>query len=120
VPCGACSAVRDVDVARDFVSGNADAAWLCPCGAAYAPAVLEALLVAALERASMAYQVQDLVCKRCRRTRASAVRGMCECSGEYVLGAPPEAFRVVAGTFKRIAERFGCFEWLRATAVMLG
>ena len=122
VPCSACAAVRDVDVARDDVGGGGGGAgslWLCPCGAAYDPRALEALLVAALEHASMAFQAQDLRCSRCKATRASAVRGMCECSGAYELGVPPDAFKVVADTFRRIADRCGCFDWLAATAKML-
>ena len=116
VSCVACAACRDVDVMRDFVRGeDGTPVWTCPCSAAYSSETLEASLVDALERASMSYQAQDLHCSRCSRTRASAVRRNCECSGDYTVGAPSAAFSVLIESFKIIADACG-FEWLRDTA----
>ena len=122
VQCPACSACRDVDIARDehlrAVRGGCGWQWECPCGAAYDTAVMEGALVAAVEKASLAFQAQDLLCAKCYRTRASAVRRVCECGGAYSNLVPSLVFSGALATFARIADRFG-FKWLGETVSWL-
>ena len=90
-------------------------AWKCPppCGAPYDKGALEGALVAALEKASMGYQGQDLVCSKCYRTRASAVRRACECGGGgYANTIPPGVFGGALGNFRRLAALYD-FPWLK-------
>jgi DNA polymerase epsilon subunit 1 len=117
VQCPACSACRDIDVARDehlSMSAAAGWQWRCPCGAPYDTAAMEGALVAALEKASLAFQGQDLVCGKCFSFRASAVRRNCECSGSYSTLVPAVVFNGALATFRRIADKFG-FAWLKET-----
>ena len=67
-----------------------------------------------IERASLAFQTQDLRCGRCHRTRASAVRRACECSGAYATDVPAYVFRGALLNFRRLAAAFN-FKWLAET-----
>ena len=61
---------------------------------------------------SVRFQGQDLLCAKCFRARASAVRKSCECGGGYATLVPAEVFAGALGNFRRIADKFG-FAWLR-------
>jgi DNA polymerase epsilon subunit 1 len=91
--------------------------WLCDdpdCGRPFDRVAVEAGLVAIVETRSMGYQTQDLYCVKCKRTRASALRAYCECSGRYVNGESPARLDASMRVFGSIARRYG-LTWLAET-----
>lgn len=62
--CKACNHCRDVDLGRD--PHRSDHAWLCPlCNTAYDNGLIEGLLLETVSRKFLAYNLQDLQCKKC-------------------------------------------------------
>jgi DNA polymerase epsilon subunit 1 len=58
--------------------------WLCTgCGTEYDRKTIELQLVDIASRRLVAWQLQDLKCKRCRLVKAENIRDHCECSGQY-------------------------------------
>ena len=75
---------------------------------------IEAALVQIVQRRSMAYQVQDLYCSKCRSVKCNKLADYCKCSGRYVNSEAPERFRSSMQVFSNIAE-FHRFGWLADT-----
>jgi hypothetical protein len=137
VTCRVCAQVRDLDIARDeFLladrpqstshghSSHLDrptCTWHCSsplCRAAYDRGDLESQLVEYLQTRSTAYQVQDLVCVKCKRTRSSPLRLYCECSGKFVCSETRSNMIRTVSVLLGIAEAFQ-FPWLLETAKQL-
>ncbi len=56
--------------------------------------VIERRLVAIVQKYSVAYQLQDLVCKKCRFVKADHMSLLCpKCSGKFVCKTPASDFR---------------------------
>ena len=66
----------------------------------------------------MAYQLQDLVCVKCRLVKADNASAFCACSGKYALTLAAPAFLDKVQTAYRLAE-FHRLEHLRDTAAWL-
>lgn len=128
VMCSNCNATRDVDLARDTVrvqreEDDADSpgvlAWVCTlCSQPYSDAHIELMLVQIVQRRSMAYQVQDLYCSKCRSVKASKLQDYCRCSGRFVNAEGPEPFRQSMRVFLNIANHHN-FLWLRDTVMFV-
>jgi DNA polymerase epsilon subunit 1 len=116
VICTFCQHCRDLDLSRDSEStGEGDAAtWSCPhCASEYDKLMIEALLVDHAQRTLVAYQLQDLICSKCRAIKMENVRPHCKtCAGAYQLvgarapGSKMSAARLVrkARTLQHIAQ----------------
>jgi len=55
----------------------------------------------------MCFQTQVLVCVRCHKTRASAVRRACDCAGAYALQVAPAVFTGALRNLARLAANYG-------------
>ncbi|ORY88326.1 DNA polymerase epsilon catalytic subunit A [Leucosporidium creatinivorum] len=84
VVCKNCNTARDLDLCRnpDFlVKGRP---WSCErCKAEYDRHAIEALVIDAIQRRAVSYQLQDVRCQRCKQIKSDNLRLHCECSGEY-------------------------------------
>lgn len=66
--CKACNHCRDIDLGRDQY--RTDTAWLCPlCSTPYDSAEIECLLLDIISRKFLAYNLQDLQCRKCSQVK---------------------------------------------------
>lgn len=49
----------------------------------YDRSAIEALMIDAIQRRTVAYQLQDLRCARCKQIKSDNLRSHCNCSGDY-------------------------------------
>ncbi|GFN92310.1 DNA polymerase epsilon catalytic subunit a [Plakobranchus ocellatus] len=84
--CKSCSHIRDLDLCRDtYVQRSGEkGCWLCSqCQTEYDFSEIEQKLVDALHRKSMAFVLQDLVCKKCSGVKDANMPLHCTCAGEF-------------------------------------
>ena len=118
VICAFCNKCRDFDLCRDkdLTEGGA---WRCPeCEHAYDRDAVEQRIVDTLLHQSMAFQLQDLVCAKCRAVKAENVAEHCHCSGRFTETASAPALLERAAAAFRLAE-FHRLEQLRDVAAWL-
>ncbi|KAG6954512.1 hypothetical protein JG688_00012321 [Phytophthora aleatoria] len=140
VICLSCNLCRSVDLCRDpqLFKGNASrsdeddegqdngedtetaAAWHCPrCFALYDKTAFEMRLVELVQAQSVAYQLQDLYCRKCHLPAEHKMREYCPCSGTYALiPGVRESLLETMRLLKRIAQQHN-FEWLLETVQRL-
>jgi len=97
VICSYCNNSTDFDLCRDLrllkkprdpndpLEGEVLEEWTCVvCGNEYARGAVEANLIDLLRRRLVTYQLQDLSCPKCKRTKGEHMSGTCiKCSVEY-------------------------------------
>lgn len=94
--------------------------WTCErCSTEYDRASIEALIIDALQRRMVSYQLQDLRCGKCRLMKSENLRSHCLCAGEYrMLETRQELARRIQVT-SNVAEFHGlktlglALEWMR-------
>ncbi|KAI9994374.1 hypothetical protein PInf_010984 [Phytophthora infestans] len=138
VICLSCNLCRSVDLCRDpqLFKGSASltdeddeengddadaaAAWHCPrCFALYDKTAFEMRLVELVQAQSVAYQLQDLYCRKCHLPAEHKMREYCPCSGTYALiPGVRESLLETMRLLKRIAQQH-TFEWLLETVQRL-
>jgi DNA polymerase epsilon subunit 1 len=67
-----------------------------------------------VQRRSVAYQMQDLVCTRCRLVKAENMAEFCSCSGAFRTRESAEEFARSFRIFRNIAQIYR-FPWLEET-----
>lgn len=114
VICSFCNNPRDIDLLRDakLIHGI----WQCTCGQPYNKPSIEAKLIEILQKKSLSYQQQDLVCEKCHQVKVENMSELCpSCCGKFVCHAQTsEQFHKFLKVFHDIAE-FHKFEWLAET-----
>lgn len=109
VICNVCNHCRDLDLCRDTNTAtlNDVPVCLCPtCGTPYENQELEWRLVEIMNRRTMSYILQDLICKRCHQVKRENMTTVCECAGEFALMVPTKEVQSQIHTFKTIAEYY--------------
>lgn len=131
VICTYCNAVVDLDVARDSRlwagadyddgihgegEGNQLRAWACEyCGHAYNLKQIELDLLRMAQKVYTSYQVQDIICLKCRMVKRENMMTHCSCSGApFQLSVKREALHNKFFALKSVAE-FHKFELLDET-----
>ena len=125
VICSFCNHCTTLDLCRDanlIESANLDEAtgkkfsvWKCAsCDNPYNMSAIELKLVKRVHQRSMAFQVQDLVCKKCGQMKASNLDEYCSCSGAWKCEETAEEFRESMQPFLNVSEFYG-FDWLNET-----
>eukprot|EP00698_Gefionella_okellyi_P023680 TRINITY_DN8155_c0_g1_i1.p1 TRINITY_DN8155_c0_g1~~TRINITY_DN8155_c0_g1_i1.p1 ORF type:complete len:2256 (+),score=530.17 TRINITY_DN8155_c0_g1_i1:623-6769(+) len=110
VVCSFCNSVRDLDLCRDIYL--LDEKWECPhCGHPYNKISVENDLVQSVRRRMLAYQLQDIVCDKCRNVKADNLSPQCTCSGVWVNRESRDAFMQKLNVFASIADYYK-FEFL--------
>uniref|UniRef100_H3G7C4 DNA polymerase epsilon catalytic subunit n=1 Tax=Phytophthora ramorum TaxID=164328 RepID=H3G7C4_PHYRM len=140
VICLCCNLCRSVDLCRDpqLFKGSASrsdeddegqenaedaetaSAWHCPrCFALYDKTAFEMRLVEMVQAQSVAYQLQDLYCRKCHLPAEHKMREYCPCSGTYALmPGVRESLLETLRLLRRIAQQHN-FEWLLETVQRL-
>ncbi|CAH0594349.1 unnamed protein product [Chrysodeixis includens] len=109
VICKVCNHCRDLDLCRDThtATHNDVPVCLCPtCGTPYENQELEWRLVEVMNRRTMSYVLQDLICKRCHQVKRDNMTMVCECAGDFALMLPNKEVLAQLNTFKTIAEYY--------------
>lgn len=130
VICTYCNAVVDLDIARDSRLWTEDddekadddgkdqsrRAWACEyCGHGYDLRQIEMDLVRMAQKLFTSYQVQDVVCGKCRMVKRENMVSHCGCSGApFQLSLKKETMHNKLFALKSVAE-FHKFEFLGET-----
>lgn len=110
----------DLDLCRNVTLLVKGQPWTCErCATEYDRASIEALIIDALQRRMVSYQLQDLRCGKCRTMKSENLRSHCLCAGEYrMLETRQELARRIQVT-SNVAEFHGlktlglALEWMR-------
>lgn len=82
VICKACNHCRDIDLGRDQY--RSETSWLCPiCNTSYDSAEMEMFLVDTINKKFLAYNLQDLKCKKCAQIKLENLILHCHCAGQF-------------------------------------
>lgn len=131
VICTYCNAVVDLDVARDcrlWSGGESEeggmngSSWACEyCGHAYDMRQIEMDLVRGAQKVFTSYQVQDVVCGKCKLVKRENMMTHCGCSGApFELSLKKDVLQEKLFSLKAVAD-FHKFTFLGETvAWMLG
>lgn len=125
--CSFCNAVVDLDLARDSrlwdpASASSDPnqadalAWSCEyCSHPYDLEAMELSLIRDAQKLVVAYQVQDVECRKCKLVKRDNMSMHCGCSGaQYELSMDSKAFYRTIRAMKSVAS-FHNFELLSQT-----
>lgn len=107
--CSSCNAFCDLDLCRDINVDLDDGAssWRCAqCGEHYDIDEIEHKLLVLVNRRLIDYQLQDLVCTKCKGIKESNLSKRCSCAGEYQTTVKQKEIGQMVTTFKSIAEHF--------------
>ncbi|XP_022098482.1 DNA polymerase epsilon catalytic subunit A-like [Acanthaster planci] len=111
VICRVCNHCRDLDLCRDPLlvqDGNSVALWQCiQCNTEYDVATIEQSLIEAVQRSSMAYTLQDVVCAKCQQIKMPNMTSYCECAGNFITTVTNSNFLNKMKTFSNIARHYG-------------
>jgi DNA polymerase epsilon subunit 1 len=111
VICEMCNNCRDLDLCRDpHILSDEDGRtmWRCShCGNAYDLALIEQSLINAVQRRSMSYTLQDLICTRCNQVKDVNMMEYCPCGGRYSRTLSSDSFTQQMKTFRNIARHYG-------------
>lgn len=112
--CTFCNASRDMDFLRDpnLLHGK----WNCIfCDHPFNKAAIEAKLVEIVQKKSLSYQQQDLICEKCKQVKAENMLDTCSsCYGKFKCKLSTEEFTQILHTFQNIAQTHK-FKWLEET-----
>ncbi|GAA6015444.1 hypothetical protein JCM8202_002471 [Rhodotorula sphaerocarpa] len=116
VVCRACNSIRDLDLCRNVTLLVKGQAWTCErCSTEYDRASIEALIIDALQRRMVSYQLQDLRCGKCRTMKSENLRSHCVCAGEYRMAETRQELARRVQVTSNVAE----FHGLQTLASML-
>ncbi|CAH0514586.1 unnamed protein product [Peronospora belbahrii] len=140
VICLCCNLCRSIDLCRDpqlykrsasrsddddggeehEEDADTSSAWHCPrCFALYDKTAFELRLVEMIQAQSVAYQLQDLYCRKCHLPAEHQMREYCPCSGTYALiPGVRESLMETLRLVMRIAQQHK-FAWLLETVERL-
>ncbi|GAA5902780.1 hypothetical protein JCM6882_004064 [Rhodosporidiobolus microsporus] len=120
VVCRSCNSIRDLDLCRNVAFLVKDQPWQCErCSTEYDRSSIEALVIDALQRRLVSYQLQDLRCGKCKTMKAENLRANCDCSGEYQMaetrGELLKRLQVTANVaaFHRLTTLSSAVDWMR-------
>ncbi len=93
VICTWCNYPCDMDLLRDPDLLNEN--WNCKyCGHVYSKPAIEARLVDVVLKKSLCFQLQDLMCEKCKQIKAENMSEICgHCSGKFICKESPSEFR---------------------------
>lgn len=103
--CKSCNHCRDVDLGRD--PHRSENSWLCPlCSSPYNNSEIENLLLETISRKFLAYNLQDLLCKKCSEIKLENLIKICKCAGEYQEVSPKGDLIKLLNTFHSLSTTF--------------
>ncbi|XP_060536886.1 DNA polymerase epsilon catalytic subunit 1 [Cylas formicarius] len=103
--CKACNHCRDVDLGRD--QHRTDNAWFCPlCNTSYDNAEIQSQLLEIISKKFMAYNLQDLQCKKCSQVKMENLIRRCQCASEFKCLLSRKDLIKLLETLLKLAEKF--------------
>lgn len=113
--CSFCNDCRDLDLCRD--ADLMEHQWKCrACSQPYDLDVIEARLVHQLHLKVRDYQLQDLVCMKCRQVASGHLNHLCSlCNGQLRNSIRPDTFQKQVVVFRNLA-RYHAFTLLQQLA----
>jgi len=111
--CGYCGHCRDLDLCRD-------PEWACgECGNPYEHEAIETRLITLVQRRSLAHQLQDVQCAKCKSVKRTNLASCCgKCAGPFELRLPQEKIDLGLQAFGNIAA-YHDMPWLAETVAFL-
>jgi len=111
VICEFCNNCRDVDLCRDaYISYDESSnrpLWCCShCNSPYNRDHIEQSLIDAVQRRSLSFVLQDLVCTKCQGVKETNMAQYCSCAGQFTETLPFDSFIEQMLTFKNIARHY--------------
>jgi DNA polymerase epsilon subunit 1 len=112
VICSYCNNARDLDFLRD--PNLLKHIWKCGiCSHSYNKQNIERRLIDIVQKRSLAYQTQDLVCEKCKMVKAENTSQLCSnCSGNFACRENAPEFKQGLQVFLNIA-KYHDFKMLR-------
>uniref|UniRef100_A0A6P7GFS4 DNA polymerase epsilon catalytic subunit n=1 Tax=Diabrotica virgifera virgifera TaxID=50390 RepID=A0A6P7GFS4_DIAVI len=103
--CKACNHCRDIDLGRDQY--RSDSAWICPlCNSEYDNTEIECIILNIINKKLLAYNLQDLQCKKCANIKLDNINRHCTCSADFkCLISKTELIKLLE-TFYSLAQTF--------------
>lgn len=118
VICKACNHCRDIDLGRDQY--RSESAWLCPlCNTTYDNAEMELFLLDTINKKFLAYNLQDLQCKKCAQIKMDNLMINCTCAGQYKCLISKNDLIKLIETFQSLAETFNMLALSEMTSHIL-
>jgi len=124
--CGYCNSVIDLDLGRESrvtkgAESNSMESWTCGCcGHPYDVKQIEMDLVRIAQKSFTSYQVQDLICVRCKMAKRDNMSTHCACSGAaFELATPKAAFQLQVRSFRDVAKFYNFDLLLETTSWMV-
>ncbi|KAB0803610.1 hypothetical protein PPYR_00580 [Photinus pyralis] len=103
--CKACNHCRDLDLGRD--PHRSDVAWLCPlCNTDYDNNEIEGLILEIINKKFLAYNLQDMQCKKCGQIKMENLMMRCQCASEFMGLLPKADFVKLLEKFYKLAKTF--------------
>ncbi|CAH2005328.1 unnamed protein product [Acanthoscelides obtectus] len=103
--CKSCNHCRDIDLGRDQY--RSDSAWLCPlCNTPYDNVEIECIMLEIINRKFLAYNLQDLQCKKCNQIKLENLARHCQCSSEFKCILSRDDIIKLLQTFLSLGKRF--------------
>ncbi|KAK4884405.1 hypothetical protein RN001_000676 [Aquatica leii] len=103
--CKACNHCRDLDLGRD--PHRTEDAWLCPlCNTEYNNYEIEALLLNTVSKKLLAFNLQDMQCKKCGQIKMENLIPRCHCAGEFQGLLSKSDFVKLLEIFHKLANTF--------------
>ncbi|KAF5305758.1 hypothetical protein FQR65_LT07654 [Abscondita terminalis] len=103
--CKACNHCRDLDLGRD--PHRTENAWICPlCNTEYNNNEIEAILLNIIGKKFLAFNIQDMQCKKCVQIKMENLIPRCQCAGEFQGLISRNDFVKLLKTFLRLATAF--------------
>nr|CAH7746305.1 unnamed protein product [Callosobruchus chinensis] len=103
--CKSCNHCRDIDLGRDQF--RSDTAWLCPlCNTPYDNVEIECIMLEIINRKFLAYNLQDLQCKKCAQIKLENLAKHCNCSSEFKCIMSRDDIIKLLQTFLSLGKRF--------------
>ncbi|KAL1514239.1 hypothetical protein ABEB36_003526 [Hypothenemus hampei] len=104
--CRKCNHCRDIDLGRDpYRTGHS---WNCPnCEASYNSSEIESYLLDTISKKFLAYNLQDLQCKKCSQVKMENLIAHCQCAGDFRCLISKNELVKLLETFLGLGQKYG-------------
>jgi len=119
--CTICNKCNDVDICRDAVLSEdmVSCFWNCPsCGNNYDMDLFEERLIDELQSKMISYNLQDLICKKCKNIKQNNLNKNCSCAGNFDLTLKEAEFMKMLNIFSNVS-KFASFDFLHETVTWI-
>ncbi|XP_050295840.1 DNA polymerase epsilon catalytic subunit 1 [Anthonomus grandis grandis] len=103
--CRKCNHCRDIDLGRDPY--RTDHCWNCPnCNSPYNSSEIETFLLDTVSKKFLAYNLQDLQCKKCGQIKMERLNKHCQCASDFRCLISRKDLIKLLNTFLELGNKF--------------